>query len=130
MKNNILFGLILSFTISLGFLGHSQGSTNLISPKEFEKSIHSEKNPQIVDVRTPQEFSSGHVSGAQNINWNDSDFKILISKLDTTKTVYVYCQVGGRSAPAHKELVEAGFKVKELDGGMNAWSSEERKVVK
>ncbi|NNE77709.1 MAG: rhodanese-like domain-containing protein [Pricia sp.] len=56
------------------------------------------KDAQLIDVRTPEEFSAGHIDGAVNINYLSSEsFTENINKLDKTKPVYVYCQMGGRS---------------------------------
>jgi thioredoxin len=75
-----------------------------------------------VDVRTPGEFSKGHLVNAQNIDYNGDNFKQEISKVDKTKPVYVYCLSGGRSGNAAREMRAMGYKeVYELDGGILKW---------
>ena len=94
----------------------------LLEPNEFDQRLVLEKNPQIIDVRTPNEFSEGSIIHAVNFNILDGTLKKNISKLDSNKTVYVFCQKGGRSAKAVELLKESGFKsVIELKGGMDAW---------
>ena len=79
-------------------------------------------NVQLVDVRTPHEWSTGRIAGARHIDWFSDDFKTEIGKLDKDAPVRLYCGVGGRSEEAREMLREMGFKdVKDLDGGMGAW---------
>jgi len=103
---------------------NSQPSNTNLSAVDFNKKMESLPEGNIVDVRTPQEFSEGHIKNAINIDWNGSAFDAQISKVDKTKPVFVYCLGGGRSASAASRMREMGFKeVYELDGGMMAWRS-------
>ncbi|NND15158.1 MAG: rhodanese-like domain-containing protein [Eudoraea sp.] len=80
------------------------------------------KNALLIDVRTPEEFSLGHLNEAANIDWYESDFKDKISGLDRSKTVYIYCKAGGRSAKAAEVFRELGFKnVVNLEGGYDVY---------
>jgi len=80
------------------------------------------ENAVLLDVRTPEEYGFGHLDGALNINWYDTDFKDSVSTLDHSKTVYVYCKAGGRSAKAAAAMREMGFKnVVNLLGGYDAF---------
>ena len=84
---------------------------------------------QILDVRTAGEFQSGHIANALQANWLDpKEFKNRTQHLDKTKTIYIYCQSGGRSASAQTALIEAGFKVVNLEGGMNNWRMQQMPV--
>jgi rhodanese-related sulfurtransferase len=78
---------------------------------------------QILDVRTKEEFATGHLANSTLIPWTDKDFKTRVEKeLDPTKPVFVYCRSGGRSAQAAAALVKAGFKdVTDLAGGITGW---------
>ena len=80
------------------------------------------KNALLIDVRTPEEYSLGHLDEAVNINWYDIDFKDKIAELDRGKTVYVYCKAGGRSAKAADVFRELGFdEVVNLEGGYDVY---------
>ena len=104
-------------------------SQNKISTDAFEAKISSLPKPQLVDVRTPQEFAAGHLAGSQNINWNAPDFEQNIEKLDEKRPVLVYCAVGGRSGKAAIRLAQLGFgEVYDLAGGFNAWKAAGKKV--
>lgn len=77
---------------------------------------------QILDVRTVGEYAGGHIQNALQANWTDQkEFVDRTQHLDKKITVYVYCQVGGRSAAAQAFLMDQGFKVVNLEGGMSNW---------
>ena len=82
------------------------------------------KGVQIVDVRTAAEFADGHIPGAVNIDVNSPDFAQQIAKLNTSKTVALYCRSGRRSKIAAEKVTAAGYKVVELDGGILSWRGE------
>ena len=85
----------------------------------------------ILDVRTPDEFSSGHLSGAINIDYEAATFKDDILKLDKDFTYLVYCRTGVRSGMAQNIMKEAGFKnVTSLIGGITEWMAQGFTVVK
>ncbi len=72
----------------------------------------------IIDVRTPEEFNSGHVQGALNIPVESPDFAAQVGALDPTSTYAIYCRSGNRSAVATAEMATMGFvNVYDLDGG-------------
>lgn len=92
-----------------------------VNAQEFKQLIE-KGNGNLVDVRTPGEFTRGNIEGAKNINIA-GNFSEEIQKLDKNKPVYVYCAVGGRSARAMQMMKQMGFKeVYNLMGGYNAWS--------
>lgn len=79
----------------------------------------------LIDVRTPEEFSSGYLKGAININYNAPDFKDQVAKLDPSKTYLVYCRSGMRSGNAAKIMSDNGFgTIYTLKGGLNTWTGE------
>lgn len=88
----------------------------------FDAKIKATENPQVLDVRTPGEYASGFISGAVNIDYNDGAFQENIGKLDKSKTYFVYCLAGSRSASAAGKMRSSGFtNVYELTGGIMAW---------
>lgn len=115
------FLLLLVIMVSSVAVAQQKQKVELVPPVAFEKKITAQKG-QIIDVRTPKEFKSGHIDGAVNLHVYDKDFEQRIDKLDKNKPVYVYCKAGSRSAEAVETLKEKGFKnIVELDGGMDAW---------
>jgi len=85
----------------------------------------------IVDVRTAEEFATGHLRDAKNIPL--ADFATRIGELDKSKgkSVVVICQTGARADKAMKMLQAAGFEdVVGLDGGIAAWQAANLPTVK
>jgi phage shock protein E len=69
-------------------------------------------NPEgatIIDVRTPEEYASGHLTGSMNIDISASDFNQKISLLNPTAKYLIYCRSGNRSAQALVRMQELGF---------------------
>lgn len=118
---------ITFFLLSLLFIscnGQSKKEFTSVKPEEFAQKIATTSNPQILDVRSPKEYSDQHLDNALNINWNGNDFDQRVAELDKSKPVFVYCLSGGRSNKASIKLAEMGFKeVYELDGGIVKWNA-------
>lgn len=128
MKKLILFVLL----VVLGSCKKEQETTKpentvvieVLSPDVFEAHLQ-EGNVQLIDVRTPKEFESGHLKGAKHHHIYDKNFREQVSYLDKEKPVYVYCKAGGRSQEAAEELKAMGFKkVYDLQGGISGWKGE------
>ena len=72
----------------------------------------------IVDVRSPEEFNSGHVQGALNIPVESPDFAAQVSALDPAATYAIYCRSGNRSAVATAQMGSMGYlHLYDLEGG-------------
>lgn len=96
--------------------------------KTFSQEI-ARPGAQILDVRTAGEYQSGHIVNALQANWLDAkEFKNRTQHLDKTKTIYIYCQSGGRSASAQEALMQSGFQVVNLEGGMSNWKMQQMPV--
>ena len=112
--------------LAIAFIACSNGQsttekTNL-NATEFAAKIQDLPAATLIDVRTPDEFSKGHLQNAVNWDWNGNAFDEQISGLDKTKPVLVYCLSGGRSGAAASHMRNAGFKqVFELSGGIMKW---------
>ena len=76
----------------------------------------------VLDVRTPAEFTEGHIEGALNIDQGEDHFIEKIKAiLPADKTIAIYCRSGRRSANAAGRLAAAGYKCVNLKGGIIAW---------
>ncbi|OWM68256.1 thiosulfate sulfurtransferase 16, chloroplastic [Punica granatum] len=86
-----------------------------------------------LDVRTPEEFSAGHASGAINIPYmyrvgsgmtkNVSFVKEVSARFTKDDEIIVGCQSGKRSMLAAKDLLAAGFYgIVDIAGGYGAWT--------
>ena len=93
----------------------------MIEPDEFEKGMKRNK-AVIVDVRMPQEFETGHMEGAININFFDPNFKNQLLDLDKNKKYYFYCKNDSRSERAAEFLLQNDYpEAYVLKGGYDAW---------
>jgi len=108
------------FIVSL-FLFSCSNDTKLTAEK-FLEGINSSKI-NLIDVRTYDEFASGHIPNAINIDFkNFTEFQENINLIEKDKPTYIYCLSGGRSAKAYSYLKEIGFNnLYELDGGILDW---------
>jgi rhodanese-related sulfurtransferase len=81
--------------------------------------------PVVIDVRTPEEYSQGHIQGALLIDVSAADVIERLDRLDRSATYVVYCRSGNRSATATSAMLQLGFtSIFELDGGVIAWSAQ------
>ena len=93
-----------------------------LSPKtDFSQLV--ENGAVILDVRTPQEYNSGHIKDSQNIPLNE--FSGKISRLNKNRIIITCCASGLRSGIAKKILKSKGFS--EVFNGGN-WNSLHRKL--
>ena len=76
----------------------------------------------VLDVRTPEEFSEGHLDGAINIDFYEPDFGTNLASLDKDVPYVLYCRSGNRSGTTAQEMRSLGFtEVYEVDGGILSW---------
>lgn len=93
----------------------------LASPQEAQALI-ADGDVKLLDVRTPEEFAAGHLAGAENIDFYDSDFADQIDALGKGAKYVVYCRSGNRSGQATELMAQKGFTtVTDVDGGIVAW---------
>ena len=124
MKLNFISLLLLSF-LFISCHGQTYNAVNTIDVKSFDEKLKTNENPQLLDVRTPEEYSVEHIGNAKNVNWNGDDFVAKVNSYDKSKPIFVYCKVGGRSAQAANKLAELGFKeIYNLNGGIMKWNAE------
>ena len=101
--------------------------------EEFDKA-RAEKSAVVLDVRSAEEFASGHVPGAVNIpvtGKGSEEFDKAVKAIDSAAPVLVHCRSGKRSAIAIEKLKKMGFSnLAELPGGWVAWSEAGKPVEK
>jgi hypothetical protein len=124
MKSKFVSLLLLSF-LFICCHGQTSNAIHTIDSKSFTEKLKNNENPQLLDVRTPEEYSSEHIGDAKNVNWNGDDFIAKAITYDKSKPIFVYCKLGGRSAQAADKLAELGFKeIYNLDGGIMKWKAQ------
>ena len=121
--------LIMALSL-LGLFSCKAGYTNL-DLDQFASKVEAYPPVCLVDVRTPEEFSEGHIMGAVNYDWYDSLFVDNISAAyDKSAPLYVYCRSGKRASEASAALAKAGFEVYNLEGGYISWTEAGKPVTK
>ena len=77
----------------------------------------------VIDVRTAEEFSAGHLDGALNFDVQSSNFVEQVSALDPAADYVVYCRSGNRSTAAIESMQALGFTGTLTNGGAVANAS-------
>jgi phage shock protein E len=94
----ILTAIILAFGLTVSVAGCQSGPTYEVSDSTV-----------IIDVRTPDEFATGHLVGAINIDVQSPDFRDRVMALDTDGEYFIYCRSGNRSGQAINQMFQMGF---------------------
>ncbi|MCF8277399.1 MAG: rhodanese-like domain-containing protein [Flavobacteriales bacterium] len=88
-------------------------------PKEaYLAKLREVDKAYVLDIRTRMEYKRGHIEGAESMSVIGSGFDEKIELLDTTRTVFVYCETAHRSPIATMKLKRVGFtRIYDLEGG-------------
>jgi thioredoxin len=124
----ILYLLNIAFFVSCG-----NTNSQIIEDVNTEKfhQLIEKGDGIIIDVRTTQEFSSGHIIDATNIDYYSEDFLDKLNIVRKDVPIYVYCRSGGRSSSAANKMEKLGFtKVYNMLGGIGPWQSDGYKIIK
>ncbi len=95
-----------------------------VTTEEAVNIMQTEENYVILDVRTAQEFASGHIPGAvllPNETIGTEDIPLLPDK---DQLILVYCRSGNRSKQAAEKLAQLGYTNIVEFGGINSWTGE------
>ena len=105
-----------------------------ITPAEAHSIITlnaGQTNFVILDVRTPEEFTSGHIQNAMNVDYHAPTFKDAINKFKKNDVYLVYCRTGHRSDLASDIMKNLGFtQIYNMTGGITDWTALGFPVVK
>ena len=86
-------------------------------------------NYYLIDVRTPEEFKSGYLEDAINIEWQN--IKNLNKEIKKDDKIYLYCRSGNRSGKATDILINMGYKnVKNIGGLKEASERLNLRIIK
>ena len=141
MKRLLLVLLVMAVTLTVGCPKAQPDITADTIPLAVLTPIIADISPQdaftmiqenqdnadffIIDVRTAQEFATGHIENALNLDYHSDNFRDEINNLDKDKTYLVYCGVGVRSASAVDIMEDLGFmEAYNMLGGLNQWTAE------
>jgi rhodanese-related sulfurtransferase len=115
----VLAAVCLALAPAPVFADHIQP---IMSPARLVERMADEQAPPLIDVRTPEEYRSGHIPGAANIPLQD--FQHRFAELDAyrEREVVLYCETGARAMYGGRWLEYQGFReLRLLDGHMIAW---------
>jgi rhodanese-related sulfurtransferase len=100
------------------------------SGPQFQDTSTKSKRLAILDVRTSQEYSSGHLNGSINLDFRSPSFGRQIEGLDRDKAYLLYCRTGVRSAQVLLLMRSLGFpELYNLTKGIEQWQREGYEVV-
>lgn len=119
----VLLALALVLTGVTNFAPKTTGYRQ-VTTEEAVNIMQTEENYVILDVRTAQEFASGHIPGAvllPNETIGTGDIPLLPDK---DQLILVYCRSGNRSKQAAEKLAQLGYTNIVEFGGINSWTGE------
>ena len=75
---------------------------------------------RVIDVRTPEEYDAGHLTGAVNVDVQAADFHERVNGLDKSAHYVLYCRSGSRAGAAADMMLDMGFTDVVNAGGFDA----------
>jgi len=112
----IFFSLI--FIFSCEFLSTTE--VNIISDNQFLEMQDTDYT--LIDVRTTEEYESGHIQNALNFDFYSESFQKDILTLEKNSQIILYCRTQNRSTKTADFLKENGYReIKVIKGGITSW---------
>jgi rhodanese-related sulfurtransferase len=123
MKKLIGTNLFLVLFLFMFSFQSMEAQIKEVTAQTVKKTLASEKDWVVLDVRTPEEFSQGHIPGAVNINLYQNGALDKIAKMDRNAKYIVYCRTQNRSEVVAGHMVKNGFKtVYQMVDGIGGWN--------
>lgn len=121
-----LVWLLVFLIIGCTYLRPKQNSMSNLTQNQWAEQLSAQPDAVVLDVRTEEEFESGYIPKAQNIDLRmGQGFIDALQELDKEKTYFVYCRSGARSAQACQLMGQLGFTTTyNLLGGIMEWEGE------
>lgn len=98
-----------------------KASFSNITSEEAKKRIDSENNIIFLDVRTKEEYETGHIKDSILIPVDSLKAEATIKLKDKDAPIFIYCRSGNRSVTAANILIELGYKNVFNLGGIKDW---------
>ncbi len=118
----LFFSLIAVLPIAASPAGNVYKKLTVSQCDSLIKANAANPNFVILDVRTLNEWTGGHLKGSINRNYYDSDFQQQLDALPKHKIFLIHCQSGGRSRQAFIKMQNSDFaEVYDMVGGIGAW---------
>lgn len=103
----LLAALALSACTGTGTGTATDQGVRTVAASEVQELV--DDGAVVIDVRTPEEYSSGHLADARNIDVQSDTFRAEVDELDRDATYVLYCRSGARAAAAAEMMLEMGF---------------------
>jgi rhodanese-related sulfurtransferase len=115
-------------------LAENETNPRLLSARDARQlmsQFETSGNPlNILDVRTDEEFQTGHIAGAVNLDYFNIDFEAILDTLDTSQTYLIYSESTTRGSETYVIMREKGFEnVYHLVGGIRSWQAEGYDII-
>ena len=117
----VLLALALVLTGVTNFAPKTTGYRQ-VTTEEAVNIMQTEENYVILDVRTAQEFASGHIPGAVLLPNETIGTEDILLLPDKDQLILVYCRSGNRSKQAAEKLAQLGYTNIVEFGGINSWT--------
>ena len=102
-----------------------------VNSKQVNSMLQKDKKWIVLDVRSAEEFNSGHIKGALNIDIRQPDAFSKIDKLNKNAKYIVHCRTNHRSGMAVEHMMQSGFKnIYQMMDGWSGWSMNNLPVQK
>ena len=116
MTRILFFFLLLIYSCQI----FDSSEINVISDAQFNEIQDSDYI--LVDVRTVEEYESGHIQDAVNFDFYSESFQNDILTLDKSSSIILYCRTQNRSTKTANYLKENGYEeITVLVGGITSW---------
>ena len=116
MLRFVFFSLLLVYSCQI----FESKEINVISDTQFIEI--QDTHYILVDVRTIEEYESGHIQDAVNFDFYSESFQKEILSLDKSSSIILYCRTQNRSTKTANYLKENGYKeITVLEGGITSW---------
>ena len=97
-------------------------STEIIVISDAELTEIQDTDYILVDVRTIEEYESGHIQDAIHFDFYSELFQKEILSIDKSSSIVLYCRTQNRSTKTANYLKENGYKeIAVLEGGISTW---------
>ena len=116
MTRIIFFSLLLAYSCQI----FESTEINIISDAQFTEI--QDTDYILVDVRTLEEYESGHIQDAIHFDFYSESFQNDILSLDKSSSIILYCRTQNRSTKTANYLIENGYKeITVIAGGITTW---------
>ena len=116
MTRILFFFLLLTCSCQI----FDSSEINVISDTQFIEIKNTDYI--LVDVRTIEEYESGHIHDAVNFDFYSESFQNEILSLDKSSSIILYCRTQNRSTKTANYLKESGYnEITVIAGGITSW---------